>query len=243
MSFIKKLCSSAPNKLWYGTATDVVIRYKILLCNPRGFYHISIPLSVELYPFDSIGNSFGKNKNTERYLRSAGFRFEDVFQYVPIKQYSSLNIKYNDLLMYDTEHGNGELVSKLKWDNYYKYYYKEQAVTYLGIVLTHGLRSAEEQDLKENIIKYYPEFFDTFVYPHPHWYGYLYWRLLHKIPTLQKAKGTCISAIRDPMPPKKRISMIALGLLQIFRDDKALIPFYSKHARQYVPIRGNETLT
>ena len=239
MSLIKKLHSSPPNKLWYGAMGDVVIRYRTLLCNPKGLYYISVPLSVTLWPFDATGNSIGKNKKTDEYLRLEGLVFEDLFKYVPIKHLSLLNVRYNDLLKYDTECEDGKLREKLNWDNYYR----REATSYWKVVREYGFGSPEEQEFRQNIMRYHPEFFETYVYPP--WYEYVVGRLLkNHLVHFGRVKDTLIRAVHDPMPLQKRMSMIKLAILQTFRDDKRLIPFYSRHARKHIPIHGHicETL-
>ena len=230
---IARLLDATPYRLWYGTATDVVIRYKIPLCNPDGFYHIHFPLSVELYPFDSIGNSFQKNEKTSLYLRSAGFHFEDTFKFVPIKHLSSLNLKYNDILMYDENYGDGTLKNRLDWKNYYR----EWAKSYWEIVLSYGIDSKEEQELKKSIMEHFPEFFETYTYPH--WYGRFYWKLLKIFPQWNNIKNSLRDGIQKDLPVHARLSLMKLALFQVFYDNKMLIPLYSKYARRHVPISGN----
>ena len=233
MSLIEKLLDAAPSRLWYGTAADVVIRYRIPFCNPDGFYHINFPISIELYPFDSQGNSFHKNERTIFVLHSAGFHFEDTFKYVPIKHPSSLNLKYNDILMYDENYGDGTLKNRLDWKNYYK----EWAKSYWEIVLSYGINSKEEQELKKSIMEHFPEFFETYTYPH--WYGRLYWKLLKIFPQWNNIKNSLRDGIQKDLSVHARLSLMKLALVQVFYDNKTLIPLYSKYARKHVPISGN----
>ena len=224
MSLIKKLCSSAPNRLFYGMTADTVIRYRILLCNPKGFYHIHAPLSVELYPFDSVGHSMGRNTKTEASLQPLGFTFEDLFKYVPIKQFSHFNLKYNELLMYDAKHGGEELMKKLKWDNYYK-------------------NNDGKDEFKRNVGRFIStasEISKIYIYIDKYWVlcG-KFVKLLNNYPKLIRTGVVFVRATLEPISIQKKISMIALTLLSLFREDKTFLPCYSRHARQHIPIQGN----